>query len=228
MAIDWQFSLEYWGTRTLEALAPEVSNQVRPVERPQELFNYWGLDAIEKDQFTEPSTNFISGAEISSTCVQFEPTHVLYSKLRPYLNKVIVPSVAGIGTTEWVVLEPKNDVLDRTYLAYVLRTKKFVDYATANSTGARMPRARKDVLRQAAIPIPYPDDSTRSLAEQRRIVARIEAIFAELRECRALNEKIQASTNRLVESLLVEVFPSVHEPMPCGWTLQQIKDIADI
>ena len=81
-----------------------------------------------------------------------------------------------------------------------------------------MPRARKDALRQANIPIPYPDDPTRSLAEQRRIVARIEALFAELRGCRALQERIVTSTNRVMESALHEVFGQVlHWPqVPLG------------
>lgn len=209
MAIDWEFISKNWDTRKLEALAPEESRQINPSDHPQEIFNYWGLDAIGKDQFTEPESNFVAGSEISSTCVKFDTSHVLYSKLRPYLNKVVVPSVVGIGTTEWVVLRPESSFINRKYLAYVLRTKKFVDYAISNSAGTRMPRTRKDALRESDIPIPYPDDQIRSLNEQRRIVARIEAIFAELRECRSLQKRIVDSTNRVMESAVYHVFANM-------------------
>ncbi|MBK6433620.1 hypothetical protein [Candidatus Amarolinea dominans] len=87
-------------------------------DHPTTLFNYWGLDAIQKGQFEEPQPNLVPGSQVASTCVRFGSQHVLYSKLRPYLNKVIVPSVEGIGTTEWVVLKPDPALIDRRFLAY--------------------------------------------------------------------------------------------------------------
>jgi len=131
MAIDWSFA-SYWGTVKLGMVAPEESSQIKPSDYPTTTFNYWSLGAIEKNQFVEPPPNLILGSEVLSTCVQFGTEHVLYSKLRPYLNKVVVPSIAGVGTNEWIVLKPNPGLLDRHYLAYVLRTKQFVDYATVN------------------------------------------------------------------------------------------------
>ena len=73
-----------------------------------------------------------------------------------------------------------------------------------------MPWARKDALWEADIPIPYPDDPARSLETQRRIVARIEALFTELRECRKLHQAVVEDTNRLMDAVLAEVFPDRH------------------
>ena len=95
-----------WGWKRLEDIAPEESRQILPTDYPEQLFNYWGLDAIEKGQIDEPVPNIVSGSSIQSTCVKFTSEHILYCKLRPYLNKVIVPSVEGIGSTEWVPLKP--------------------------------------------------------------------------------------------------------------------------
>jgi type I restriction enzyme S subunit len=58
------------------------------------------------------------------------------------------------------------------------------------------------------VPLPYPDDPARSLEAQRRIVARIEALFAELREARRLHDEIVADTAWVVGAALVEVFGS--------------------
>lgn len=205
MGLRWELA-SGWGTKKLGTIAPENASQVRPSDNPTIRYNYWGLDAIESNQFTEPPVNWITGSDVASTCVSFDPSHVLYAKLRPYLNKVIVPTVEGIGSTEWVALKPVPEMVNRYYLAYVLRTRNFVHYANANSTGARLPRVRKEALWDADIPIPYPDDPPRSLDVQRRIVARIEALFTEVREMRELQADIYANTNRLMDTVLAEIF----------------------
>jgi type I restriction enzyme S subunit len=96
----------------------------------------------------------------------------------------------------------------------------------ALSAGGAQPNISQKIIRELEVPIPYTDDPTRSLAEQRRIVARIEAIFAELRECRALNEKIQTSTNRVMESLLKEEFGTAVQPgwVPLSTYVQKIEN----
>ncbi len=218
----------YWGTMNLGEIAPEDASQILPSDYPETYFNYWGLDAIGKGQFEEPAPNPVRGAEIQSVCVRFNSSHVLYAKLRPYLNKVIVPSVEGIGSTEWLVLKPNPELLNRKYLAYVLRSEKFVEYASSNIAGARMPRARKSALWEASIPIPCPDDPARSLAEQRRIVARLEAGLSEVREMRALVEKMQRYLDALMEAALAEVFPSPGQALPDGWGWKTFPEICQI
>ena len=170
-----------WGWRRLGDIAPEDSQQIFPTDYPEHLFNYWGLDATEKGQIDEPAPNFVAGSSIKSTCIKFTSEHVLYCKLRPYLNKVIVPSSEGIGSTEWVPLRPNPEIIERKFLAFALRTPQFVQYATSNVAGARMPRMSKRALEETKIPIPYPDDPACSLAEQRRIVAYLEHIAEEIR-----------------------------------------------
>jgi type I restriction enzyme S subunit len=224
MAIDWQLP-GHWGTRTLGTVAPEESVQIRPAGHPTTLFNYWGLEAIDKGQFEEPQPNFVPGSQVVSICVRFGPKHVLYSKLRPYLNKVVVPSVEGIGTTEWVVLKPDPAMIDRSFLAYALRTHSFVTFASESSTGARMPRARKETLWDADIPLPCPDDPARSLETQRRIVARIEALFAELRECRKLHQAVVEDTNRLMEAVLAEVFGQIGKYTSATKTIEAMTTV---
>lgn len=226
MSIAWDVPAS-WGTKKLGDIAPEDSSQIRPSDFPNETFNYWGLDAIDKGVFEEPLPNYVQGTEISSTCVKFTDSHVLYCKLRPYLNKVILPSVSGIGSTEWVPLKADPGQIDRAYLAYVLRTQKFVHYAEINSSGARMPRMRKSALWEADIPIPFPDEPGRSLNVQRRIIARIEALFTELHEIRGIHESIVSDTNKLMEAFLSELFPLLDGPMPEGWLLKTVKDISN-
>lgn len=195
-----------WGSYPLGEIAPEDTRQISTSKYPDQVFNYWGLDAIEKEEFEEPPPNYVYGREIESTSILFDTSHVLYCKLRPYLNKVIVPSVPGVGSTEWIALRPNPKQLDRKYLGFVLRTTRFVKFATASSTGARMPRARKDVLRQFPVPIPYPSDPARSLAEQQRIVAYLEAVQAEVSAARQALEADERRVDELEQSILAAAF----------------------
>ncbi len=197
-----------WGLIRLGDIAPEVSSQVTPKNETNTTFNYWSLDAISQGQLEEPQPNYVLGSTISSTCVSFTSDHVLYAKLRPYLNKVIVPSVNGIGSTEWVVLAPNPSLLDRKYLGYALRTNNFVQHMTESSAGARMPRARKDVLFDSQIPIPFLNDPVRSLETQKRIVLRLETLLGEVKSARELQESIEEDTNLLVDAALNEIFSS--------------------
>lgn len=197
---------EGWGVIPLGGLASEESNQIIPSEHPSETFNYWGLDSISESQITEPFPNYIQGVEVKSTCVSFSSKHVLYSKLRPYLNKVIVPSIDGIGSTEWVVYKPNPNILRREYLAFVMRTKWFLNLASGSSYGARMPRANKAVLREIKIPIPSITNPNQSLSIQEQIVERISQFSSDVDSTQKGNAQQERLLVQLEQSILAQAF----------------------
>ena len=85
---------------------------------------------------------FDTGSRVSeqkSTAYRFDERHVLYAKLRPYLNKVATPGFSGRCSTELVPLLPRNGV-DRDFLAHLLRRKQTVEFVMGSVTGTRMPR----------------------------------------------------------------------------------------
>ena len=88
-----------------------------------------------------------------STAFRFDERHVLYAKLRPYLNKVATPGFAGVCSTELVPLLPRDGV-DRDFLACLLRRAETVDFAVASATGSRMPRADMKALMAMRVPFP--------------------------------------------------------------------------
>lgn len=197
---------ERWGAKPLSALVSEEPNQINPSDHPSDTYNYWGLDAISGGQIAEPPPNYIQGSDIKSTCVSFSSKQVLYSKLRPYLNKVIVPSVDGIGSTEWVVYEPNPNILRREYLAFVMRTKWFVNLASGSSYGARMPRANKSVLREIKIPIPLIADPIQSLSIQDQIIERINHFSSDVDSMQKSNAQQEGLLTQLEQSILAQAF----------------------
>ena len=89
----------------------------------------------------------------NSTCC-FSEDNVLYSKLRPYLNKVVIPYEKGFATSEMVPLYPDKNKLNRTFLTYLLRSNSFVDYISVKVSGAKMPRVIMEEFRKYKIILP--------------------------------------------------------------------------
>lgn len=128
---------------------------------------YLGLDMIESETGNiDWTTNTNEGI---STCYYFDSRHILYGKLRPYLNKVALPTIEGRCSTEIIPLLPKAGVY-REYVAFLLRRKETMDYIMPENTGSRMPRADMKYLFNMKVPRPPID-------EQRRIIAEIKRQF---------------------------------------------------
>ena len=103
---------------------------------------------------------------------KFYKGNVLYSKLRPYLNKVLIADENGYCTTEIVPIDTVSygyEVIAE-YLKIYLMSPYFVQYAEKKSYGVKMPRLGTRDAKLAVFPLP-------PLVEQRRIVARMNEIF---------------------------------------------------
>ena len=129
------------------------------------------LEDIEKD--SGKILHFFSKSErqINGVRHQFEKGDVLYSKLRTYLNKVLVASNDGYCTTE--IMPIKTTFISNHYLCMVLRSRYFLDYTAMCGYGVKMPRLSTNDAKNGLIPLP-------PLAEQSRIVAKIEELFSTL------------------------------------------------
>ena len=77
---------------------------------------------------------------IRSNKFKFSKDQVLYGKLRPYLNKVSLPYIDGVCSTDILPISAINQVSNRYFIAYLMRTKYFVSLASSKSTGANLPR----------------------------------------------------------------------------------------
>ena len=97
-----------------------------------------------------------------STNFRFSPRHVLYGKLRPYLNKVARPTFSGRCTTEFIPLLPIQ--ADADWLAWILRRDETVAHAMRGKTGSRMPRASMPDLMRLPVALP-PLDEQRGIAD---------------------------------------------------------------
>ena len=146
----------------------------------------WTLDLedIEKETGRIIRKCTTSDRTISGDKVIFFKGQVLYSKLRPYLKKVLVAPDNGICSSEMVPFSAYGGV-DSQYIVYVL-TCPHVDYIINSVTyGVKMPRVGTETMTNLLIPLP-------PLAEQKRIVAKIEELLPYL-------DRYEKAWNRLEE-----------------------------
>lgn len=138
---------------------------------PPEITNdMWSLDLedIQKETGTILVKTLASERKISGDKVKFRKGQVLYSKLRPYLKKILVAPDDGICTPELVPFNVYG--IDANYISYVLKSPH-VDYIINTATyGVKMPRVGTDTMINLLIPLP-------PLEEQSRIVAKIEELL---------------------------------------------------
>ena len=124
----------------------------------------------------------------------FKAGQVLYSKLRPYLKKVLVADEDGICTPEMIAFDVYADI-DPNYMVFCL-INSYVDKAINDrSYGVKMPRV--DAAFMVNLPIPIPP-----LAEQKRIVSRVEEIFRLLDIIDAAQEQYAADAESLKAKLI--------------------------
>ena len=136
--------------------------------------NLWILDLedIEKETSKLIVRNRINNKMFSSSKKKFVKNDVLYGKLRPYLDKVLVADEDGICTTEIVPIRIYKDILPE-YLRYILKSPFFLNYVNNLTYGVKMPRLGTNDAKKIIIPIP-------PLNEQKQIVDFIESTFQEL------------------------------------------------
>lgn len=159
--------------------------------------NVWvlNLDAVEKGTGKVIVKNRMKADSAGTSTVAFTADAVLYSKLRPNLNKVVVADEPGLATSEMLPLIVNPEVLDRRYFAYLLRSNSFVNLAVSSTAGSKMPRMNKKTLLNAVFPIP-------SLELQHQ---RID-LLSSIEKARTKAELLIQQLDTLVKSRFIEMF----------------------
>ena len=113
-----------------------------------------GIDSIASN--TGELSNYRTVAEdaVKSGKYIFDERHVIYSKIRPALNKVALPNFSGLCSADAYPLLPKEGVCTREFLAQILRSDYFLSYIIPLSNRSRMPKVNKEQIRKFAFMLP--------------------------------------------------------------------------
>lgn len=155
----------------------------------------WSLDLenIEKESGKIINICKASQRKISGDKVRFYKGQILYSKLRPYLKKILVAPDDGICSSEMVPFNLYGNI-DSQYAVYFLKSPH-VDFIINSVTyGVKMPRVGTDTMIELPFPLP-------PLAEQKRIVAKIEELLPYIDRYEQAWSKLEQFNSRFPEDM---------------------------
>jgi len=207
---------EGWRWVKLKEVLKEDRQSINPQDYPDKEFFLVTMDCIESNSGRLLKTVKRLGKEIKSMKYKFDTRHILYGKLRPYLNKVYVPEREGICTTEFIPFIVTKAL--REYVAYYLRRRETVNFAMSHITGTRQPRVIINAFLEHLIPIP-------PLEEQKRIVSRLEQLVNRAEEAKRLRKLAREEAEKIMQAALNKVFNRAEEK---EWKYVKLGSIARI
>ena len=193
----------------LEEVAPICQGAV------PENYQYWllNLDAVESNTGRVLEYVYVDHTQIGASTIAFDESNVLYSKLRPYLNKVVLPERPGYATSEMLPLKPNSKVITREYLTYFLRSASFVEYINGKTSGAKMPRANISDLKAVEIDCP-------SIKEQKEVVSSL----AKLEYIVRRRQQQLSALDDLIKARFVEMFGECRESISAGDLMHNMRN----
>lgn len=113
-----------------------------------------GIDSIEKETGRLVGYRTIAEDGVISGKYLFSPAHIIYSKIRPNLNKVAMPDFEGLCSADAYPILVKEGICNREYFGYTLRSKYFLDYILAFSNRTNLPKVNKNQVEGFTLPLP--------------------------------------------------------------------------
>jgi type I restriction enzyme S subunit len=148
---------------------------------------------VLRDVKTAREEGLISGKFV------FDETMVLYSKIRPYLEKVTRPDFRGLCSADMYPLKPSQSRITRDFLFYILLSRHFTQYAIAGSARTGMPKVNRDHLFKYRFRLP-------SVTEQNHITEKLDSLRSETDRLDGIYKQKQLNLEDLKQSLLQQAF----------------------
>jgi len=141
----------------LREVFEERHEAIDPQSYPDHVFNYLGLEHVES--LTGDLVGFQPrrGKEILSRSKVFREGDILYARLRPYLNKVLLARgvvTEGICSGEFYVLIPDAGLILPRFARALLTSMYVQNYVAALVTGSALPRLQLEDLLAIEVPLP--------------------------------------------------------------------------
>ena len=141
----------------------------------------------------------------NTSLVRYKIGDVLLSNIRPYLKKLWRATCDGGCSSDVIVFRSSRGDLDSNYLYQVLSQEAFFDYVMQNVSGTKMPRGKREWIKDFTFPLP-------PLEVQREIVAKVEAGLKEADGLVAHFKRLAALADDTFKAELDETFSTLNAP----------------
>jgi type I restriction enzyme S subunit len=113
-----------------------------------------GIDSIEKGTGELKGYRTVREDGVISGKYIFTPQHIIYSKIRPNLNKVALPTFEGLCSADAYPILPNKNNCNRVFLAVAMRSNYFLDYILQFSSRTNLPKVNRKELAGFRMPLP--------------------------------------------------------------------------
>lgn len=191
---DHGVGMESWANKRFDEAASIKCNLVQPSDFPE--FPHIAPDNIEK--YTGELLNYgtVRDDKVISGKHHFFPGQILYSKIRPYLSKVVIAEFEGLCSADMYPIEAAQNV---RYLWYYMLSGKFLFQASNAGSRSVLPKINQKELSRITVPLP-------TLPEQQEIVRILDTVFGSQKRVKEIAEQNLARIARMKKSLLSLAF----------------------
>ena len=116
-----------------------------------------GIDSIEKETGLLKGYRTVAEDGVISGKYHFTPAHIIYSKIRPNLNKVALPEFEGLCSADAYPILPIEGKCNRVFLAYDMRSSFFLDYILQFCNRTNLPKVNRKEVSGFKTPLPPMD-----------------------------------------------------------------------
>lgn len=150
---DFSFNTKGWAVEKFTNIAIIDGNMTTDFEKYAN-YPHIGIDSIERDTGRLSGYRTVAEDRVVSGKYLFTNKHIIYSKIRPNLNKVALPDFNGVCSADAYPILPNEDKCNRIFLAYVLRSDYFLDYILQFCTRTNLPKVNKKEVSGFRTPLP--------------------------------------------------------------------------
>ena len=150
---DYRTNSKGWPIAEFKEFAKIDANMTTDFESYAE-YPHIGIDSIEKDTGVISGYRTVKEDNVISGKYVFTQKHIIYSKIRPNLNKVALPEFEGLCSADAYPILPNDENCNRIYLAVLLRSEYFLTYILGFSARSNMPKVNRKQVEGFKTPLP--------------------------------------------------------------------------
>ena len=149
---------------------------------------------------------------------------ILYSKLRPYLLKILVAPEGGICTPEIIPFTCYGNIC-KDYIVSFLKSPYVDDYINSVTFGVKMPRVSTETMTSLLVPLPPLSEQFRIDTKTKKLMPYIDGYGKAQNKLNKLNEELSNTLRKsiLQEAIQGKLVPQIDEEGTAQELLEQIK-----